>query len=92
MTSLRYHTFARSLVCAGCGLRGEYFAVERSRHQDTEFFHLNLYGRNADGGEVMLTKDHVVPRSGRQELAIEHADDVLAMQPAEGERGRENHN
>ena len=50
----------RGTSCASCGLKGEYFAKERSLGQET--YHLNLYGL-INGEEVMLTLDHVIPKS-----------------------------
>jgi 5-methylcytosine-specific restriction endonuclease McrA len=34
-------------------------------------FHLNLYGIDSNGREVMLTKDHIIPRSkgGKNKLS-----------------------
>lgn len=63
MTSSRYMLFKRSVCCVRCGLNGEYFAKERSIYQPEAGFHFNLYGTNAKGEEVMLTKDHIIPKS-----------------------------
>jgi hypothetical protein len=75
--SLRYQVFARSRACVGCGIVGTYFAKERSarriknRKDGDEFFfrattatwHFNLYAMTADGREILMTKDHINPRS-----------------------------
>jgi 5-methylcytosine-specific restriction endonuclease McrA len=72
MNSPRYVLFKRSTVCAKCGVEGSFFAKERTiyldrrsgRYWPTSFhFHFNLYGINAYGHEVMLTKDHILPRA-----------------------------
>lgn len=66
MDSLRYQTFAQSICCVTCGLRGQYFAKERQRSNKRKQrgrYHFNLYGVRADGTEVMLTKDHIIPAS-----------------------------
>lgn len=63
VTSLRMKTFQHDgLVCRGCGLTASYFAVEdfhNARHPQP---HLNLYGINADGAEVLFTHDHKLAR------------------------------
>jgi hypothetical protein len=78
ITSDRYQVFRESLVCVRCGITGMYFAKERSAKKvrkqlkggkfETSFrgtgrtWHFNLYGLQ-NGKEVMLTKDHVLPKS-----------------------------
>jgi hypothetical protein len=61
--SQRYRTFMRSLTCATCGVTGIYFAAERARNGNTERYHFNLYGVDASGEEILMTKDHIVPKS-----------------------------
>lgn len=70
MTSQRYELFKeKGMVCVKCGLVGTYFALEKDSHKDpdgefhTKSFHFNLYGINQDGKEIMLTKDHILPKS-----------------------------
>ena len=72
VTSVRYQTFYQSLRCVGCGLTGLYFAKERSAkwHKKkkifmatTESWHFNLYAINHLGKEVLMTKDHIHPKS-----------------------------
>jgi len=63
MESHRYQLFAeKGIVCKKCGLKGTYFALERHKDVDNKY-HFNLYGITKYGEEVMLTKDHIVPRS-----------------------------
>ena len=64
MGSHRYELFAlKGTKCVSCGIEGEYFALERGHKNSPTKFHFNLYGVNAQGNEVMLTKDHIIPRS-----------------------------
>mgnify|MGYP001290534608 CR=1 FL=1 len=63
MESHRYQLFAeKGIVCKRCGLKGTHFALEK--HQNVgDKYHFNLYGITKHGEEVMLTKDHIIPRS-----------------------------
>ena len=64
MTSARYRLFKeKGTVCVNCGVEGTFFALERHRHGNETAYHFNLYGHNSNGHEVMLTKDHIIPRS-----------------------------
>jgi hypothetical protein len=61
MSSTRYHTFKKSLTCAKCGLKANFFALEQSPKQDR--CHFNLYGINTNGREILFTQDHIIPKS-----------------------------
>lgn len=61
--SLRYKVFHNSLKCCTCGIEGKYFAKERSLPTDSDKFHLNLYAVDEDGNEILMTKDHIIPKS-----------------------------
>jgi len=63
-TSLRYHTFIHSgTKCKFCGLEGTYFWIERGKNNSRNIvWHLNLYGLDNDGNEILLTKDHIIPK------------------------------
>ena len=63
MDSLRYQTFAKKgTVCAFCSLEGTFFALEKhNKGQKSDRWHLNLYGINEFGQEVLFTKDHIIP-------------------------------
>jgi hypothetical protein len=64
MGSHRYQLFVeKGIKCAKCGLKGEYFALERGVGDNPNRFHFNLYGVDTDGNEVLITKDHIIPRS-----------------------------
>ena len=62
MESQRYRLFKRDgCTCVNCGTEGTYFAKER--HMPNENFHFNLYGLDENDHEVMITKDHITPKS-----------------------------
>lgn len=67
MSSLRYHTFAeKGVECACCGIEGQYFTKDYANGR----YHFNLYGVDKSGSEILITKDHVLPRSkgGKDEI------------------------
>lgn len=62
MNSQRYEVFKhKGTTCVACGLKGVFFAKERD--QATPTYHFNLYAVNEQGEDVLMTKDHIVPRS-----------------------------
>lgn len=62
MGSSRYQCFkVHGIRCAECGITGKFFALER--HSTSDRFHFNLYAVRPDGSEVLMTKDHVIPKS-----------------------------
>lgn len=72
MTSARYRLFAKSAVCISCGIEGKWFAKERSAvrnkktgrwHSTTNKWHFNLYALTDSGKLVLMTKDHIQPKS-----------------------------
>lgn len=71
MTSLRMRVFhAHGPVCKKCGETGTHFAVERPLFsEDDRTWHLNLYSDN----DIMLTFDHVMPKSRGGPNTIENA-------------------
>jgi len=74
MTSLRLRLFKFvSHTCRKCNLKGIFFAKERTNHLNsiTQSYHLNLYGYNSNGDEIMLTKDHIKPKAkGGQDILM----------------------
>lgn len=67
--SQRFQTFfTKGLKCACCGIEGKYFGKEKDFNAAR--YHLNLYALDKSGNEVLMTKDHIVPRSkgGASEL------------------------
>jgi len=64
MTSLRLQLFAKKgLSCTKCGITGSFFALETFPSSQSRSPHFNLYGRDALGDEVLITKDHIHPKS-----------------------------
>lgn len=66
LRSLRMRTFfEKSVTCVSCGAEGSYFAKEKSWSQldPSQRYHLNLYGISKNGDHVLMTKDHIYPRS-----------------------------
>lgn len=64
--SSRLSTFKRSLRCVCCGVEGSFFVKEkhrRMREPHLSPYHLNLYGIDQQGREVLMTSDHIIPRS-----------------------------
>lgn len=63
-TSERYKLFSRDeLVCVHCGQKASFWASQKFRRDKGKKTHLNLYGINKSGETIMLTKDHIVPKS-----------------------------
>jgi hypothetical protein len=64
MGSHRYQLFSeKGIKCVSCGIEGKYFALERAAKGNPNKYHFNLYGKDRHGNEVMITKDHIVPKS-----------------------------
>lgn len=59
--SLRYRTFNKSLSCAACGAKIEFFAFEREPQNPGCC--ANAYGYDKEGKEILFTKDHIIPVS-----------------------------
>lgn len=75
MDSHRYWVFNhKGTDCVTCGLKGYYFAKERDN--DSSRYHFNLYGLDINGIEVMMTKDHIIPKS---KGGINHLDNYNPM-------------
>lgn len=63
--SLRLRTFAlKGTVCVKCGIHATHFALERNYVQEGNDgpYHLNLWGKDENGTEVLFTQDHIVAR------------------------------
>jgi len=68
--SQRYAVFKRNLTCVTCGITGKYFAIEKTEKK-ANHYHLNLYGVDENGNEVLMTKDHIWAKAngGKSNLA-----------------------
>lgn len=51
----------KGVVCVACGLEGKYFVKEKNPAD--KHWHFNLYGVTPEGEEVLMTKDHIKPKS-----------------------------
>lgn len=60
--SPRLRTYLKGTDCVHCGLKGSFFAVEACK-PSFKNYHLNLYALTPGGGEVMMTSDHIHPKS-----------------------------
>jgi hypothetical protein len=90
MNNLRYHNFAEhGVTCVKCGLVGQYFCKER--HPTSDRYHFNLYAVNEDGLEVLMTRDHIIPRSYfRPNSAGDFVDNLQTMcLPCNASKGNE---
>jgi len=63
MNSLRYQVFLKGRVCASCGIEGSVFLLQQALDALPHRAHFNLYARDKDGLLVLMTKDHIKPRS-----------------------------
>jgi len=65
MYSDRYTLFKeKGVECVSCGLKGQFFSLEQSWNTDNaDRFHFNLYGLDADNNPILITKDHIKPKS-----------------------------
>ena len=74
LTSLKYALFLeKGVECVSCSLVGMFFAKERDEGDKRDSFnsyYLSLYGLTPEGEEVLITKDHVQPRSRGGEDAV----------------------
>lgn len=60
--------YTKGFKCVVCGTEGKFFIMVRGEKEKR--FHLELVGETTDGKLVMMTKDHIVPKSlgGKDEL------------------------
>ena len=77
INSLRLQCFKRSSVCVECGRRGERFALESSKEGENP--HLNFYAIDNDGNEVLMTHDHILPRSKGGKNCIDNVQTMCAI-------------
>lgn len=68
VSSLRLQTFATafkngSMKCVGCGMEPKFFSVDTFARGEQKHKHINLYGIDSDGKDVLFTHDHKLARS-----------------------------
>lgn len=72
-TSKRIETFIhKGTICSCCGRGASFFAIERHSHKnDPGRYHLNLYGLDEQGNEILFTHDHTIARAlgGKDDLS-----------------------
>ena len=57
----RYLNFIKNgFKCAKCGIKGKYVNLECNSKLGN---HFNVYGIDKEGNEILLTKDHIYPKS-----------------------------
>lgn len=67
----RYKTFfTKGYTCSKCGITGQFFALEKPI--DSNRYHLNLYAIDKNGHEILMTKDHITPKSKGGKNRIEN--------------------
>jgi len=59
--SQRYELFSKNTKCANCDINGTVVVLEKGPKDKTP--HFNLYGLNDEGKRVLMTKDHIKPKS-----------------------------
>lgn len=66
-SSKRIRTFIeKGMTCSCCGKSASFFAIERHTSRDDKHsgrYHLNLYGVDEQGNEVLFTHDHTLARA-----------------------------
>ena len=61
ITGVRLRSFLKhGTDCCVCGVNGAFFAKEKN-FRDVRY-HLNLYAIDDNGKEVLMTRDHIIPR------------------------------
>lgn len=64
MKSLRLQCFKKSTICVGCGRVGTIMSLDKFKAKSKiPSAHFNLYAEKPGGRFVMMTKDHIVPKS-----------------------------
>jgi|AntRauTorckE6833_2_1112554.scaffolds.fasta_scaffold00137_40 hypothetical protein len=66
LTSYRYRNYKyNSLECSCCGVKGLFFCLEKAKRGLYKYRqpHFNLYGLVAENEPIMMTIDHITPKS-----------------------------
>jgi 5-methylcytosine-specific restriction endonuclease McrA len=78
----------RNLTCRCCGIKASFAAIETCP-SSKGYKSLNFYGYDPDGKEVLLTWDHIVPRSKGGKSSLENSQTLCAQ--CNGIKGNELH-
>jgi len=77
--SLRMRNFLyHGVTCSQCKIEGQYFIAEKFSANE-ERPHLNLYARDTVHDEVLMTHDHIVPRSAGGSDTIKNVTTMCTM-------------
>lgn len=60
----------KGMTCVECGIEGGVFVLETQTRGVNP--HLNLYAVNAEGEWILMTKDHIIPKSKGGANALEN--------------------
>jgi 5-methylcytosine-specific restriction endonuclease McrA len=63
LMNYRLRCFKKNPICSVCDLEGTEFRLERQWNHNPGKGHWNLYGQNQNGHWVLMTVDHIIPRS-----------------------------
>lgn len=59
-----YTFYAHGTRCVQCGIEGQFFIKEKNAaYSDADKYVLNLYALGSNGEDILMNKDHIVPRS-----------------------------
>lgn len=62
INSQRLQTFKLSgIKCCKCGIEGKYF--RKDKFLGSDYYHFNLYALDSNKNEILMTKDHITPKS-----------------------------
>ncbi len=72
MSNAKYWLFVqKGITCVACGIAGKYFVKGRIEFQPQQRT-LTLYAVDENGKEVLMTKDHIIPRSRGGKNSLEN--------------------
>lgn len=85
--SSRLQTFAlKGISCVTCGIIGEFFIKEKHSNRE-KYYHLGFYALSGDDKWILMTKDHILPKS---KGGKDHIDNYQTMcSPCNGAKGND---
>lgn len=74
----RYKVFKyKGLICSHCQTVASFMAIETFKTKSEILsYHINLYGYDKNGEELLFTKDHILPKS---KGGLDHFDNYQTM-------------